>query len=36
MRFEEFIQNAESVTRIFYAWRIIPRNKIVLNWIEAS
>ena len=32
----EFIHNAESVTRIIYAWRIIPHNQIVLNIIEAS
>ena len=35
-RFEEFIHNAESVTRIIYAWRVIPHNKIVPKWIEAS
>ena len=34
-RFEEFIHIAESVTQIIYAWRIIPHNKIVPNWIEA-
>ena len=28
-RFKEFIHNAESVTRIIYAWRIIPHKKIV-------
>ena len=35
-RFEEFIHNAESVAQIIYAWQIIPINKIVPNWIEAS
>ena len=35
-RFEEVIHNAESVTRIFYAWRIILHNKLVPNGIEAS
>ena len=34
-RFEEFIHNAESVTQIISAWRIIPHDKIVPNWIEA-
>ena len=33
-RFEVFVHNAESVTQIIYAWRIIPHNKIVPNWIE--
>ena len=32
----EFIHKAESVTRIIYAWRIIPHKKIVPNWSEAS
>ena len=31
-----FFQNAESVTRIIYAWQIIPNNKMVPNWSEAS
>ena len=35
-RFEEFIHNPESVTRFVFAWRTIPLNKIVPNWIEAS
>ena len=35
-RFEEFIHNAESLTRIIYALRIIPHNKIVPKWIEAT
>ena len=30
-RFEEFIQIAESVSRIIYAWQIIPHNKLVTN-----
>ena len=34
MRFEEFIHNADSVTQINCAWRIITLNKIVPNWIE--
>ena len=34
--FEEFVYNAESVPRIIYARRIIPHNKIVPNWNEAS
>ena len=35
-RFEEFIPIAECVTRIIYAWRIMPHNKIVSYSIEAS
>ena len=35
-RFEEFIHNAESVTRIIYALRIVPDNKIVPKLMEAS
>ena len=30
-RFEEFFLNAEIVTRMIYAWRIMPLNKIVPN-----
>ena len=29
MQLEHFIHNVENVTRINYAWRIIPHNKIV-------
>ena len=35
-RFEDCIHNAESTTRIFTAWLIIPLNKIIPNWIKAS
>ena len=35
-RSEEFLHIADSVTRNIYAWQIIPHNKIVPNWIEAS
>ena len=31
LRLKEFIYNAESVTQIIYAWRIIPYNKIAPN-----
>ena len=30
-RFEEFIHIADSVTRIIYAWQVIPHNKVVPN-----
>ena len=30
-RFEEFVHNAERITRIIYAWRLILHNKIVPN-----
>ena len=34
--FEGFIHNAENVTQTIYASQIIPRNKIVPYWVEAS
>ena len=30
------IQKVKNLTRIIYAWRIIPYNKIIPNRIEAS
>ena len=30
-RFEVFIDNAESVTRIIFSWRIIANHKIIPN-----
>ena len=31
LRFEQLIQKFESVTRVIYACRIVPHNKIIAN-----
>ena len=36
VQFKDFIHITENVARTIYVWRVIPQNKLVPNWIEAS